>query len=46
MGVEFTEKGIQISKDSEIGVYGYNIDANYFKTTRVIIHCKRYNVHL
>lgn len=44
MGVEFTEKGAQISNDGGIDGYGYHIDANDFRTTRVVIQCKRYNV--
>lgn len=44
MGVEFTEKGVQISNDGGIDGYGYHIDANDFRTTRVVIQCKRYNV--
>lgn len=44
MGVEFTEKGVQISNDGGIDGYGYHIDANAFRTTRVVIQCKRYNV--
>lgn len=43
MGVEFTEKGMQISNDGGIDGYGYHIDANDFRTTRVVIQCKRYN---
>ena len=43
MGVEFTEKGIQISNDGGIDGYGYHIDTNDFRTTRVVIQCKRYN---
>lgn len=43
MGVEFTEKGVQISNDGGIDGYGYHIDANDFRTTRVIIQCERYN---
>lgn len=43
MGVEFTEKGVQISNDGGIDEYGYHIDANDFRTTRVVIQCKRYN---
>ena len=43
MGVEFTEKGIQISNDGGIDGYGYHTDANDFRTTRVVIQCKRYN---
>lgn len=44
MGVEFTGKGVQISNDGGIDGYGYHIDANDFRTTRVVIQCKRYNV--
>ena len=44
MGVEFTEKGVQISNDSGIDGYGYHTDTNDFRTTRVVIQCKRYNV--
>lgn len=44
MGVEFTEKGVQISNDGGIDGYGYHVDANDFRTTRVVIQCKRYNV--
>ena len=43
MGVEFTEKGVQISNDGGIDGYGYHIDTNDFRTTRVVIKCKRYN---
>ena len=44
MGVEFTEKGVQLSNDGGIDGYGYHIDTNDFRTTRVVIQCKRYNV--
>lgn len=44
MGVEFTEKGVQISNDGGIDGYGYHTDANDLRTTRVVIQCKRYNV--
>lgn len=37
MGVEFTEKGVQISNDGGIDGYGYHTDANDFRTTRVVI---------
>lgn len=37
MGVEFTEKGVQISNDGGIDGYGYHIDANDFRTTNIII---------
>ena len=39
-----TEKGVQISNDGGIDGYGYHVDANDFRTTRVVIQCKRYNV--
>ena len=44
MGVEFTEKGVQLSNDGGIDGYGYHRDENDFRTTRVVIQCKRYNV--
>ena len=44
MGVEFTEKGVQVSNDGGIDGYGYHVDRNDFRTTRVVIQCKRYNV--
>lgn len=44
MGVEFTEKGVQISHDGGIDGYGYHTDTNDFRTTRVVIQCKRYNL--
>ena len=43
MGVEFTDKGIQISNDGGIDGYGYHKDFDDFRTTRVVIQCKRYN---
>lgn len=43
MGVEFTEKGVQVSNDGGIDGYGYHTDINDFRTTRVVIQCKRYN---
>lgn len=43
MGVEFTEKGVQISNDGGIDGYGYHKDSDDFRTTRVVIQCKRYN---
>lgn len=43
MGVEFTDKGIQISNDGGIDGYGYHKDPYDFRTTRVVIQCKRYN---
>ncbi len=44
MGVQFTNKGVQISNDGGIDGYGYHIDNDDFRTTRVVIQCKRYNV--
>jgi restriction system protein len=43
MGVEFTEKGVQVSNDGGIDGYGYHVDVYDFQTTRVVIQCKRYN---
>lgn len=43
MGVDFTEKGVQVSNDGGIDGYGYHVDKNDFRTTRVVIQCKRYN---
>lgn len=43
MGVEFTEKGVQVSNDGGIDGYGYRVDVDDFRTTRVMIQCKRYN---
>ena len=43
MGVEFTEKGVQVSNDCGIDGYGYHRDMSDFRTTRVVIQCKRYN---
>lgn len=43
MGVEFTEKGVQVSNDGGIDGYGYHRDQDDFRTTRVVIQCKRYN---
>lgn len=45
MGVQFTNKGIQISYDGGIDGYGYHIDDDDFRTTRVVIQCKRFNVN-
>lgn len=44
MGVQFTNKGVQISNDGGIDGYGYHIDTDDFRTTRVVIQCKRFNV--
>ena len=43
MGMEFTEKGVQVSNDGGIDGYGYHVDVDDFRTTRVVIQCKRYN---
>lgn len=43
MGVQFTNKGVQISNDGGIDGYGYHVDDEDFRTTRVVIQCKRFN---
>lgn len=43
MGVQFTDKGTQITNDGGIDGYGYHLDSNDFRTTRVVIQCKRFN---
>jgi len=44
MGVEFDSvKGVQVSNDGGIDGYGYHVDSSDFRTTRVVIQCKRYN---
>lgn len=43
MGVQFTDKGVKVSNDGGIDGYGYHTDADDFRTTRVVIQCKRYN---
>ena len=43
MGVQFTNKGVQISNDGGIDGYGYHVDDDDFRTTRVVIQCKRFN---
>lgn len=43
MGIEFTNKGVQINNDGGIDGYGYHRDQDDFRTTRVVIQCKRYN---
>ena len=43
MGVEFTEEGTQVSNDGGIDGLGYHRDSNDFRTTRVVIQCKRFN---
>ena len=43
MGVQFTSKSVQISNDGGIDGYGYHIDEDDFRTTRVVIQCKRFN---
>lgn len=43
MGVQFTDKGTQITNDGGIDGYGYHLDSSDFRTTRVVIQCKRFN---
>lgn len=43
MGVKFTEDGVPISHDGGIDGFGYHLDENDFRTTKVVIQCKRYN---
>lgn len=44
MGVDFDKnKGVQVSNDGGIDGYGYHRDLDDFRTTRVVIQCKRYN---
>lgn len=43
MGIQFTDKGVKISNDGGIDGYGYHTDDDDFRTTRVVIQCKRYN---
>ena len=43
MGVQFTVGKIKISNDGGIDGYGYHTDDDDFRTTRVVIQCKRYN---
>jgi len=43
MGVEFTNIGVKVSNDGGIDGYGYHRDLDDFRTTRVVIQCKRYN---
>ena len=45
MGVQFTKKGVQVSNDGGIDGYGYHVDIDDFRTTRVVIQCKRFNVN-
>lgn len=45
MGVQFTNKGVQIPNDSGIDGYEYHIDDDDFRITRVVIQCKRFNVN-
>lgn len=44
MGITFTNKGISISNDGGIDGYGYHMGDD-FRTTRVVIQCKRYTVN-
>lgn len=43
MGVQFTDKGIKISNDGVIDGRRYHTDDDDFRTTRVVIQCKRYS---
>ncbi len=43
MGIQFTDIGIQLSNDGGVDGYGYHIDEKDFRTTRVVIQCKRFN---
>ena len=43
MGVQFTDKGVKVSNDGGIDGYGDHTDDDDFRTTRVVIQCKRYN---
>ena len=45
MGVQFTNKGVQVSNDGGIDGYGYHVDIDDFRTTRVVIQCKRFNAN-
>lgn len=45
MGVQFTNKSVQISNDGGIDGYGYHIDDDDFRTTRVVIQCKRFSTN-
>lgn len=45
MGVQFTRKSVQVSNDGGIDGYGYHIDEDDFRTTRVVIQCKRFNTN-
>lgn len=43
MGINFTEKGTQISNDGGIDGFGYHRDPYDFRTSKVVIQCKRFN---
>lgn len=43
IGVTFSDKGTKVSNVGCIGRYGYHIDEDDFRITRVVIQCKRYN---
>ena len=45
MGVQFTRKSVQVSNDGGIDGYGYHRDEDDFRTTRVVIQCKRFNTN-
>lgn len=42
MSIQFTNRSVQISNDGDIDGYGYHIDEEDFRTTRVVIQCKRF----
>lgn len=43
MGVSFTDKGTQISNDGGLDGFGYHKDIDDFRTSKVVIQCKRFN---
>ncbi len=43
MGIDFTSKGISISRDGGIDGYGFYLDKSDFRTSKVVIQCKRFN---
>ena len=43
MGISFTEIGTQISNDGGIDGFGFYSDPKDFRTSKVVIQCKRYN---
>ena len=43
MGVQFTERGVQMTNDGGLDGFGYHRDSDDFRTSKVVIQCKRYN---